>query len=667
MFSIVLVTVHRHRSRLDGGQSKPKRVVKTVVVTFVLVIMFGVGWIFGILGTTGFVHPGFSRTFQFAFIVVVGLQGFFFFLLQPCRSRDARNEWKKWLSCCIHQQGTVSLDRGGQHSSSTPGDSNPSFDTSIHGSTKVKKSRGKPTLKASIAKRFGYKPNHLDNLYGGAHFENPVALVNTSKRESGQQHTLEMGNGQYESTSVSAAGTTKKAYSVQAIENSIPHATASAVHGGNKPEPTPDDCHSEFNVMPRGLTQLLNVQTSCLHRDQSDSYSSFKLTMLSAPEVDDCDKLDPAEKQPLEAKPHPDEGVKLSPPQLTPARYYSIPLLPEPAACSDEVVEPVPPESSPASSPAPHSTPLPPETVPHCDETVFPKSSSKPFLFEPAPHNDKSLPLTAAPVPHPLPQEAASKPAHSEKVVKLLLHEAALHSKPMPPESTPTPRSPEAAIHSKKPLPPKKSPAPQPAQHSAKPLPLEPDKAVDKAVKSLQFPLVSAKPTQRSATLPPVAAARSDKAIDRAVKSLQPQVSAKPAPHSAKPVPPEPAPRSDKAQVSAKAAPRSLPPEPTTRSVKPLRPPKPAMLYKPFLSIPSSRPDKVVRPLLPPKPTLSKALLPPKPATLSKALLPQPTPHANKAVRPSQLVTKSALYSVETVQSTKPAVAAKPPKDAWKK
>lgn len=68
-----------------------------VYVAFALALMFGIGWIFGILGSED--RNILSIIFQFLFIIFVGFQGFFIFLLHPCRSKEAHDLWKKWFYC----------------------------------------------------------------------------------------------------------------------------------------------------------------------------------------------------------------------------------------------------------------------------------------------------------------------------------------------------------------------------------------------------------------------------------------------------------------------------------------------------------------------------------------------------------------------------------------
>lgn len=91
MFIIILVSVLRHTKR-SGKEGKLKRLIKKATVTLLLAVMFGIGWVFGVLGS---VEPG----FQYVFVPIVAFQGLLIFILHPCRSKDAREEWKKWLYC----------------------------------------------------------------------------------------------------------------------------------------------------------------------------------------------------------------------------------------------------------------------------------------------------------------------------------------------------------------------------------------------------------------------------------------------------------------------------------------------------------------------------------------------------------------------------------------
>lgn len=93
VFVIILVTILR---RKDNNEiSSWQKGLRKALVAIVLVLMFGIGWIFGVLGSGD--EEAVSIFFQFLFIFIVGFQGFLIFLIYPCRSKDARAEWKKWV------------------------------------------------------------------------------------------------------------------------------------------------------------------------------------------------------------------------------------------------------------------------------------------------------------------------------------------------------------------------------------------------------------------------------------------------------------------------------------------------------------------------------------------------------------------------------------------
>lgn len=128
VFTIILVTVLRRKNKNEKMSSTAKK-MKKAFIALVLTLMFGIGWIFGILGSDEGNAP--SILIQFVFIIIVGCHGLFVFLLYPCRSKDARDQWKKWcyyVTCrrqLYEERNKVSIqrhlrDRPSQHSSSTP-------------------------------------------------------------------------------------------------------------------------------------------------------------------------------------------------------------------------------------------------------------------------------------------------------------------------------------------------------------------------------------------------------------------------------------------------------------------------------------------------------------------------------------------------------------------
>lgn len=201
--------------------SKPKRVIKTMTLTFLLAIMFVVGWVFGVLGSraVGF-GPVLSRVFQFLFIAIVGFHGLFIFLVQPVRSKDARNVWIKWfyyLTChphLYHQRGKIpgkSLSsRSAQQSSSTVRDSDPPGGASATlAKSNLGFNRGVGVM-SSIARRFGYRASHSGEVHANdnTHAENPTdpqgTYTKSNPTTAGLQEVEERGSNETLSTTYSS-------------------------------------------------------------------------------------------------------------------------------------------------------------------------------------------------------------------------------------------------------------------------------------------------------------------------------------------------------------------------------------------------------------------------------------------------------------------------------
>ena len=105
VFLIIVSIVLRRKDR-NENKSNPR---KKAFIVFVLALMFGIGWAFDILGSED--SDALSIVFQFLFIIIVGLQGLFIFLLHPCRSKDALNLWKKrfcGVNCMHHDEARKS-------------------------------------------------------------------------------------------------------------------------------------------------------------------------------------------------------------------------------------------------------------------------------------------------------------------------------------------------------------------------------------------------------------------------------------------------------------------------------------------------------------------------------------------------------------------------------
>ena len=164
MFFIILFSVLRHGSKKDGKEGKLQKLMKKAIITIVLVIMFGVGWIFGILGSSG-IPVYISYPCQIVFVVVVGFQGLLIFIFHPFRSKDAREEWKKWSYYVTCRRNTYneliklskqSVAKSSEHSS-----------TAFTTDRGVKKRVPEQSISSSastLAERFGYKSDRSASI-----------------------------------------------------------------------------------------------------------------------------------------------------------------------------------------------------------------------------------------------------------------------------------------------------------------------------------------------------------------------------------------------------------------------------------------------------------------------------------------------------------------------
>ena len=144
MFIIILISVLSHGKK-DGKEKKLKKLVKKATIAFILAVMFGVGWIFGVLGSSG-VPEAISKPSQVVFVLVVGTQGILIFFLHPLRSKDAREEWRRWI-CIITCRSQNNLGQSKKSKSSGP--------ISSTGGTEEYGRRTQGTASSSIATRYG--------------------------------------------------------------------------------------------------------------------------------------------------------------------------------------------------------------------------------------------------------------------------------------------------------------------------------------------------------------------------------------------------------------------------------------------------------------------------------------------------------------------------------
>ncbi len=105
MFIAVMVSLTKHfyrnSKRNPSKQSHVQELRKLIFIATSLSVLFGLGWIAGLLA--GVPQQQVSYVAQYAFSVLVGLQGFLIFLLHGVRSSDVRGVWKRWcyrVFCC---------------------------------------------------------------------------------------------------------------------------------------------------------------------------------------------------------------------------------------------------------------------------------------------------------------------------------------------------------------------------------------------------------------------------------------------------------------------------------------------------------------------------------------------------------------------------------------
>lgn len=112
---IIIIVSLLFRKNKQEKTSRLKKIAKKTFIAFVLSLMFGLGWIFGILGAEE--KHAISICFQFLFIVIVGFQGLFIFLFYSFRSKVAQDEWKKWyyyITCrpkLYEERAKISIQR----------------------------------------------------------------------------------------------------------------------------------------------------------------------------------------------------------------------------------------------------------------------------------------------------------------------------------------------------------------------------------------------------------------------------------------------------------------------------------------------------------------------------------------------------------------------------
>ncbi len=96
MFLLIMVSLCRHSPKsADTTKSSRSMVRRRLLIVVVLSLLFGLGWAFGLIGSSSLPEEVFIPA-QYIFSIFVGLQGVFIFFFHGIRSPDAREEWKRW-------------------------------------------------------------------------------------------------------------------------------------------------------------------------------------------------------------------------------------------------------------------------------------------------------------------------------------------------------------------------------------------------------------------------------------------------------------------------------------------------------------------------------------------------------------------------------------------
>ena len=96
---IIIMTSLCHRFKFTNSTNTTKTTYGTfrhqLIIAIILSVLFGLGWAFGLIGTSSLPEEVYVPA-QYIFSIFVGLQGVLIFVFHGVRSRDARKEWKRW-------------------------------------------------------------------------------------------------------------------------------------------------------------------------------------------------------------------------------------------------------------------------------------------------------------------------------------------------------------------------------------------------------------------------------------------------------------------------------------------------------------------------------------------------------------------------------------------
>ena len=114
MFIVVMVALCIHSRRtavISAKDTNVKSVIaKHLLIAVVLSLLFGLGWAFGLIGTSSLPQEAYTPA-QYIFSIFMGIQGVLIFILHTVRSQEAREEWKKWWYTVTCRRNSYELKR----------------------------------------------------------------------------------------------------------------------------------------------------------------------------------------------------------------------------------------------------------------------------------------------------------------------------------------------------------------------------------------------------------------------------------------------------------------------------------------------------------------------------------------------------------------------------